>query len=184
MKLKSIVIGIIIGVMLTSSIGVFAEGLTVLLNPFPIMFNGVLVDAEAYNVNGRTCLALGDMMKLIGGTAKLNETTKIIEVTTNESEVPNMSLTETLSNTKYTPDGIEAHLYTNEISGVQQYVIPIGAFTAKYTDSGYKRVSGSIEGTYAILKDDKVIIDNIHFVEKTFMFDYDYYVNTILPLLK
>jgi hypothetical protein len=77
--------------MLFSSIGVFAEGLTVLLNPFPIIVNGINAEIEAYNINGRTFMALGDTAKCFNATAKLNETTKVIEVTTNESEVKNMS---------------------------------------------------------------------------------------------
>lgn len=83
-KYKQFILGVIVGAMLFSSIGVFAEGFTVLLNPFPIFFNGQQANVEAYNVNGRTFLSLGDIATYFNATATLNETTKQIEVNNNE----------------------------------------------------------------------------------------------------
>jgi hypothetical protein len=96
-KYKQFMIGFLVGAMLFSSIGVFAEGITVLLNPYPIFFNGQAVQVESYNINGRTHVSAGDMANLFDATATINEVTKTIEINTNVKEFSTMNITTDLS---------------------------------------------------------------------------------------
>jgi hypothetical protein len=89
-KYKQFGIGLIVGAILFSSIGVFAEGLTVLLNQFPIVINGQQAEVEAYNINGRTFLALGDVAKYFDATAVFNETTKRIDINSATTTTENL----------------------------------------------------------------------------------------------
>jgi hypothetical protein len=97
-KLKYVVVGLVIGVMLALSIGVFAEGFTVLLNPFPIFINGQETEVEAYNINGFTFLKLADVGKCFGATTKFNETDQRIEVSNSSSEASKSSAKVTIPN--------------------------------------------------------------------------------------
>jgi len=117
MRYRQGLIGFIIGAMLFSTIGVFAEGLTVLLNPYPIIFNEQPVEVESYNINGRTFLSLGDIVKLIGGTAKLNEVTKVIEVNTDIGEVKTMNSTAAIEYDPVTGLPVGAEYIQNEKDG-------------------------------------------------------------------
>jgi hypothetical protein len=93
-KYKQFMIGFLVGAMLFSSIGVFAEGITVLLNPFTMLFNGQPAQIEAYNINGRTFLSLGDIANYMGATVKLNEATKEIEINTNTESIHTLNVTQ------------------------------------------------------------------------------------------
>ncbi|HYE82191.1 MAG TPA: hypothetical protein VEG39_08495 [Clostridia bacterium] len=184
MRNKQFIAGFLTCLILLSAIFItgFAEGISVLLNPYPILLNGQPVEVEAYNVNGRTFLSLGDMVKLVGGTAKLNEVTKQIEISMLESEVATMDtvITQTDNKVKLTPDGIEARIY--DLTG--QFVINTGRFRTRYRDTEYQLITNMITGEHKLMKNDQVILDNLQIIEGTYYIDYDYYCNTILPLLK
>jgi hypothetical protein len=123
--MKKILIGLIAGIILTT--GVFAE-LSVLINPYPILFNGQPAEVEAYNINGRTFLALGDVAKYFNATATLNETTKQIEINSIKNTV--------MSSPKQSVAKIEIDSATKK---------PIGAEFIEY--KGYKEAvqyNGSI----------------------------------------
>jgi sporulation protein YlmC with PRC-barrel domain len=87
-SIKSYIVGFTTCIILMSTIFItgFAEdALTVLLNQFPIFINGQPAQVEAYNINGRTFLALGDVAKYLDAKAVFNETDKKIEITAADS---------------------------------------------------------------------------------------------------
>lgn len=84
---KYTVAAFIIGAVLFSSIGVFAETMNVSKNPFPIFIDGAEATVEAYNIGGYTYLKLGDL-KQAGLKVVFNETDKKIEITTATAEAP------------------------------------------------------------------------------------------------
>jgi len=93
MKCKQFIAGFISCLILLSAIFIigYAEGISVIINPYPIIFNGQPAQIEAYNINGRTFLSLGDVASYFNAEAKLNEVTKQIEVTTTAEEVMKMN---------------------------------------------------------------------------------------------
>jgi hypothetical protein len=91
MKYKQFIAGFVTCVILLSAIFItgFAEGLTVLLNPYPVTINGVEIAVEAYNINGFTFLKLADVGKAIPNTTiKFNEIDKRIEINSAGSANP------------------------------------------------------------------------------------------------
>jgi hypothetical protein len=91
MKCKQFAAGFVTCLILLSAIFIsgFAEGFTVLLNPYPITLNGVEIPVEAYNINGFTFLKLADVGKAIPGTTiKFNEIEKKIEISIEEASLP------------------------------------------------------------------------------------------------
>jgi hypothetical protein len=84
-RYRQFIIGLLVGAMLFSEIGVYAEDiLNVLTNPFPVVINGQAVQIEAYNINGFTFLKLADVGKALDSTVYFNETEKRIEITANK----------------------------------------------------------------------------------------------------
>ena len=91
MKYKQFVAGFAICLILLSAIFItgFAEGFTVLPNPYPITLNGAEISVEAYNINGFTFLKLADVGKAIPGTTiKFNEIDEAIEINSVEASLP------------------------------------------------------------------------------------------------
>jgi hypothetical protein len=167
MKLKTLVIGIIIGVMLTSSIGVFAEGIAVLLNPYPILVNGQTADIEAYNINGRTFLALGDVAKYFNATATLNETTKQIEVNTISTSVEGVTSMSTTAAVEYNyttklPIGAEVTEYKgskNAVAYNNNIYLPLESLSA---DFGIKFKYIDVKAnTTTFVKDNNIILADL-----------------------
>jgi hypothetical protein len=83
-KIKHMLIGFILGTALCIGLPVFAEALNIVLNPFPVLINGVETEVEGYNINGSTFLKLADFKKA-GLTVKFNETDRQIEITSADS---------------------------------------------------------------------------------------------------
>ena len=65
--LQGFITGIISGVVITGSIGVFAAYYTASDNPFPITYNGNSVSLEGYNIEGSTYFKLRDIADVVGG---------------------------------------------------------------------------------------------------------------------
>lgn len=62
--MKKIIIGFILGIILTFPISIFAtSSLNITNNPFPVLINGVIEQVEGYNINGYTFLKLADFKK-------------------------------------------------------------------------------------------------------------------------
>ena len=65
--LQGFIIGIISGVIITGSIGVFAAYYTASDNPFPVTYNGNRISLEGYNIEGSTYFKLRDIADVVGG---------------------------------------------------------------------------------------------------------------------
>lgn len=66
-SLQGFITGIILGVVITGSISVFAAFYTAADNPFPITYNGNSVSLEGYNIEGSTYFKLRDIADVVGG---------------------------------------------------------------------------------------------------------------------
>ena len=114
-KYKQFIIGLLIGAMLFSPIGVCAEEvLNVIANPYPVFVNGQEIQVEAYNINGFTFLKLADVGKVLNSTVSFNETEKRIEITENKKErTDDDYLVESSSVEKTTKDGLDGIIYND-----------------------------------------------------------------------
>jgi hypothetical protein len=208
-KYKQFVVGLIVGAMLFSSIGVFAEGIAVLLNPYPVYVNGTQLVVEGYNINGFTFLKLADIGKAFNSTTLFNETEQRIDI--NSNVVESLSITEALESTapviKITPDGIEVEV----INGIE--CIALINIHDKYYDGTknsynvntqpndeskftlyyFEPNTGVNEHGITIVKR-TVLINDIPTIKVTdplhpkdisiYYVEYNYYIETILPLIK
>lgn len=97
---KNIVIGIVIGGLLTCSIGAIADNIySVTENPYPITINGKAKSIEGYNIDGSTYFKLRDIGKQVGFEVGFNE--GVISITTQESIVNDSVTNEnTVTNTE------------------------------------------------------------------------------------
>ena len=66
MKKKELIIGIIIGSVITGT-GVLAVQYTATDNPFPVQLNGQSVQIQGYNINDQTYFKLRDIADVVGG---------------------------------------------------------------------------------------------------------------------
>lgn len=102
---KYTVAAFIIGAVLFSSIGVFADTMNVSKNPFPVFIDGIEAKVEAYNIGGYTYLKLGDLRQT-GLKVVFNETDKKIEITTvaayKEESTPAQNTTQPAASTQPT----------------------------------------------------------------------------------
>jgi hypothetical protein len=182
---KKFFIGFIVGAMLFSSIGVLAEGLTVLLNPYPIVINGEVANVSAYNIDGSTYLKLADLGKSLGIPVSFNSELKQIEITTkitNESEVKSMSIENPVipDTITQTPDGITQ---IDTFEG-KQYIAILN-IRNHIKDKGYS-VERVNDGSFRLVKGERVLLSNIPtaIVYGASEVETDYYINTILPLME
>ena len=88
MKLKQILLGVIIGIILANGIFVVAEEtLSVTPNPFKITVNGEEKKIEGYNINGSTYFKLRDIGNEVGFSVDFKEDTIMIDSTENTVNV-------------------------------------------------------------------------------------------------
>lgn len=66
-RLQGFITGIIVGTIITASIGVFAAYYTATDNSFPITYNGNRVSLQGYNIDGSTYFKLRDVADVVGG---------------------------------------------------------------------------------------------------------------------
>lgn len=202
--MKKIVFGIILGIFLSSGVTYAAVELKVVPNPFPVIINGDAVEVEGYNIDGYTFLKLRDFEKA-GLIVKFNETYKQIEITSNQPDgepakeedamgnvlskakpVTEPELLENISAITSSKNGEETFV----ADGVK-YITVSSVYTILY-EGGRYRLSGSKREVcvYSINPFEK-ILPNMPYKTyikddgtEGFCFEYDYYVNTILPLIK
>lgn len=192
-KNKQFIAGFLACLILLSAIFItgYAEGITAIINPFPILFDGQPAQVEAYNINGRTFLALGDIAKYFGATAKLNEVTKQIEVNTNvvTEEVKSMS-TATEIEYDYTtklPVGAEVIEYKGCKSAVkynENIYLSLADLKSKF---GIKSVYLNVKAhTETFMKDESTVIVDLKVTGNSFLTSngYPYYnVNLFSELI-
>lgn len=187
--MKKYISGLITGFIISLCMVGFAAELSVIPNPFPVLFDGVVTAVEGYNINGYTFLKLGDF-KAAGLTAKLNETDKQIEITSATSTAAPTAQANTLTGgigtmstitakPVSTPDGITR---IDESDG--KYYISFSQIQAKCLERSYDFTFDIPTEKWILKKDSTVILSDIPFINfhGRDSIEYNYYVNTILPL--
>ena len=183
-KYKQFMIGFLIGALLFSLSPVFAEGgLNIMENPFPVLINGKLERVEGYNINGYTFLKLADFSKA-GLDVKFNEEKRRIEI---ESNIDGLNKEGNGEMGKIEKDGfvllikdnvkyIKLRDIYNKHKGVYDFEptqdsnIDNRNITLVNVNTGENLLNIQHEQTY-------IFNSQTHFT-------YDYYKNTILPLIK
>ncbi|WP_372997400.1 stalk domain-containing protein [Lutispora sp.] len=126
-NVKQFIVGFITCAILLSAIFIsgFAEdSLTAFINQFPIFINGEKAEVEAYNINGRTYLALGDIAKYFDATVVFNDTDKRIDVNKNPKPI---------TTTTPTPQSAEETIVTSDF-----YVLEVNSTEVWVKDSNNK----------------------------------------------
>lgn len=190
-NIKTSAICLIIGLML--GMGVFAVEYVIKPNPYPIVINGQQQDIQALNIDGFTYMKLADTAKVLNNTVKFNEVTKQIEISTNVEGVINMAGT-TIQQITQTPDGITQI----DVWEGKQYIGAI-YIRNKVKEKGYDFVQDIHTRTWKIVKGvfnysthpltwhgDEVVLDDVPITEifGNSAVEVNYYINTILPLIK
>lgn len=207
--MKKIISGLIMGMLITLSINVFAAGeLLINPNPFPIHVDGQEQNLEAYNINGSTYIKLSDIPKATNNVleVKFDQENKRININTQKDTEANISLQNTEGEEKVseiveqTPDGLPVQYFDGE-----PYVNIMREFHNKY---GYgsrngknfysveeKWTSDGSSGNY-ILKfierpggEFEKLLENMPLEIKgeattPGYISLDYYINEILPLIQ
>jgi hypothetical protein len=194
----------VLGITIALSGAIFAaEELRIYENPYPILVNGSEEQVEGYNINDHTFLSLPGLAKILGIDVKFNQVTDKIEVTTavyaqNPSitdPAPTPTLVPRIVSPKPTPRGPEdLELTVVEING-EKYVEPtiggyfyaIGFRIDSKVDSNGNSIFMLYKKDYS--KDDsdlRLIIPEIPTKKVNYglYIDYDYYIKTLLPILK
>lgn len=212
--MKKIVFGLILGIFLSSGIVYGAVELKVVPNPFPVIINGDAAEVEAYNINGYTYLKLRDFEKAglivkfnetyrqieitsnqpdgepakeedAMGNAPKKSASNDIGYSPNETGYT-LNITDKSALIKSSRDGIDVLSY----KGVDYITIPTlrnnGVYMA-YVDRQRYSIFPSRE---AMEKLENPIMTDVYYVMLNTIdgiqtcVEYDYYVNTILPLIK
>jgi len=209
--MKKIISGLIIGMLITLSINVFAAGeLLINPNPFPIHVDGQEQNLEAYNINGSTYIKLSDIPKATNNVleVKFDQENKRININTQKDTEANISLQNTEGEEKVseiveqTPDGLPVQYFDGE-----PYVNIMREFYKKYGNvnnekfynieekwipegkSENYRLKLYTEHPSGSTKPPTVLLENIPLeikgeIKTPSYVSLDYYVNTILPLIQ
>jgi hypothetical protein len=182
--MKKFILGLIVGLMIPIAT-VYATEYTIIQNPFPIYVDKEQQDVDALNINGSTWLRLGSVGGVLGVSVLFDEVNNQINITTEESTTTTDetgSIESSVQNTaesKFTPDGLEAH-YSHMYNGI--YVVPFTYFNAKYEPQGYRITKLRLALPVCLYKGDNIILEGVEKFGNAV--EYDYYVNTILPLIQ
>lgn len=212
--MKKFISGLIIGIMITISIGAFAEGglgdLVIKHNPFPIIVNGTQEDVEAYNIDGFTFLKIADIARALDNAVdvKFDEVKREINISTikmlgapeviedlipkEEEEVedaiarPHDEFME-IKAEEYMKDGIRTIMYEGK-----EYSHPTSIGYHMGVTKGYNKASivGDDNEKWHIIKDqtsqESERLDDIPYIKANggYYIDLDYYYEVILPFLE
>lgn len=185
-KYKQLLIGITIGGVLFTFAPALAETianeLRIYKNPYPVVVNGTTQDVDAYNINDYTYVKLSDLGKCFGDIkVSFNQTDSQIEITSTSPGGQTGTPGTVNNKPKSTPDGITM---IDEWQG--KYYIGFSYIDNKVKEKGYRFISDFKTDIWQLSKDGVVILDN---VPTTMVYggdsvEYNYYVNTIMPLVK
>lgn len=130
--MKKFIMGFVLGALLFSFSSVYAAtGLNIMLNPYPVLINGIQTIVEGYNINDYTFLKLADFKKA-GLTVKFNETEQQIEVTSPQTTSLNNQLNSsnsmvvgkvTIKINKVIQDSDSLRLYITYSNGSNEQII-------------------------------------------------------------
>lgn len=183
--MKKFMLGFLVGAILFSSVPISAtiEEFICYRADYKVLINGeeyISEDLPVLNYKGNTYAPFRSILEKAGLDVNWNAELGQAEVSspTNAQIFDGEGTTMTTDTVKYTPDGIKAWLDQG------RYTVSMASFKARYKDTEFAFIHGDKNGQYSIAKNGEVILENVEFIKGTFLFDYDYYVNTILPLLQ
>lgn len=184
--MKKYICGLITGILIATSFTAFAAGLNIIKNDKPIYINGEKTDISAYAIDGSTYLKLRDFEKA-GLKINYDSSTKHIEIenpalTSESTTKEENKVSEITTKPTSTPDGIT---HIDEYKG--NYYIGCLYIKSKCTEKGITIRYNTSTSKWELLKNDTVLIipETKYIPEYGYdAFEYNYYVNTIMPLLK
>jgi len=163
------------------------------LAEYPILINGEKYSGTdpILNYDGATYVPLKGVLETAGLTVTWNDELKQVEVINMSTETTTALTDETtktmaqqardgeIPETITTPDGVTANCLTDG------YYISKNAFSDVYEDTEFqlKARPANDAAIWAIYKNNVIIYDNVILLNEIWI-EYNYYCNTILPLLK
>lgn len=187
-KYKQLILGTVIGLLFIPITAFATINLNIATNPYPVIVNGIETDVDGYNINGSTYLKLKDFEKA-GLEVNFNSNNKQIEVSTSVDTPSGSETSDTqkpATNTQITskptstPDGI-----TNIDEWEEKYYIGCLYINNKCKENGYSFEFNIKLEKWQLLKADTVIFENVP-ITMTYGYgavEYNYYVNTIMPII-
>lgn len=184
-NIKSMIVGMVIGIVLCSSVFADVSSIQVLFNNIKVSLDGVILEmkdakgnvVEPLVYNGTTYLPARALCETLGKDIKMNEITNVLEITTRKEDVTLMSEVNT----------------TEEVIDINSYIIQID--NKDYIDAdyvyricrengctfGYNRITlnASFSKVYEVL----AISTNVVKQNDNYYLDYEFYQTTILPVI-
>lgn len=176
-KFKHVLLGFILGASVMCFVPGFAANnqVTAVINSIKIKIDGKVVntDDKPITLNNRTYLPVRPIAENLGASVEFDAKTNTVEIKSKGYSVTKAP--------KSTPDGI-----TNITEHQGEYYINFIYVRNKISEKGYTLEKNISTQKWFIKKDDIIILDNINMSSPTgySCVTYDYYVNTILPLIK
>ena len=155
---------------------------------YPVYIDGVEYSTEKLpllNYEGNTYAPLRSILETAGLTVKWDDATSSVMIAT-KSSVKTESIEtnggneimDHIPSTKLTPDGIKA----TYIADLGVYVVYINSIKGTFAGTDYS-IYADDNGIYSLYKNGECILDNIQTLSKHIGVSYDYYCNTIYPLI-
>ena len=211
--MKKIIFGFILGAFLFSGVAYAATELNIIPNPFPIFTNNEPSAIQAYNIDGYTYGKWADVVREVNKalgqdvlTLKFDEVKSEIHLDTIQTVAPVVETSTSTGGgimseeTKLTPDGMKAILYEGKWYIYKFYPNQkwVEEFNSKVREASYSINSDVIKRQeYATTANmtkrvinpemtNTVILEGIPLttIGGSSCIEYDYYVNTILPLIE
>lgn len=176
-KFKHVIIGFILGATTMCFIPGFAANnqVTAIINNIKIKIDGKVVttDDKPITLNNRTYLPVRPVAENLGASVDFDTKSNTVEIKSKGYSVTNAP--------KSTPDGI-----TNITEYQGEYYISRLHVKNKIKEKGYSMELKPSNLKYVIKKGDAIILDDLETSSPNGYesISYDYYVNTILPLIK
>ncbi len=191
--MKKFLSGLLIGVLITASVTVYAAvEYNIIPNSFPIYVDEKKEDVEALNINGYTWIRLGSISKVLNASVIFDEVSSQIIITTGGNNLGESDQTKTVCESRtekptyYTEDGQEMAEYEGKKYTRLTYLIPTakGEGFLLWDSENKKLIIYKSKESYE--NGDNPVIDSVPYtpIEGRAWVEYDYYTDTILPLIE
>jgi len=143
---------------------------------YPVYIDGIEFksDLPLLVYDGNTYVPLRAVLEAAGLTVAWNTETNIANIYTEKETINHKP-----DAIKMTPDGIQAQYYEK----LEYYIVFISGFKAAYKNTFYD-IHKDINGKFCLYKNDEALLKDLVIPDKIIGFEYDYYCNTILPLIR
>lgn len=183
LNIKSLMIGLVLGSIFFGTASYAASTIKTASYNTDVKYNVLGQDFTTESVfvvnsgdtNGKNYVSVRVLAEKLGYAVNYDSKLKTVFITSPDQ-------------TKHTPDGITVLEYYNG-----KYYVPIYQFRLKYANKGYWINLKPVDGKtiYYLTLNNEVILNNMQISNPNTLspdsysyIEYDYYVNTVLPLLK